>query len=159
MWTLKQLKDILLRKADYSNSALIAWPVVYPEALLPPDNPHVTVIYIPDVTNVEKSDVLDAIRATEFDVFPVVETTGIEMFGPDKDVPVIRVKHEYLEAYYEQIAFQLEARGIEFSTLYDYSPHVTMSEKAYKTNAEVPPAFMLLPVSLWWKGTKEKVFR
>lgn len=156
MWTLKQLKDIF-RKGDFKDSAVVVWPVVYPAGYLPPKEPHVTILYLPDVTSVSKELVLEAIKATGHEVYLVARAEGIEMFGPDKDIPVVRVQHNYFEDYYRQLREEFDKRGIEYSTLYDYSPHVTMSEEAGRENL-YPQKFNLLPVQLWWRNEKIRIF-
>jgi 2'-5' RNA ligase len=157
MWTLKQLKS-LLRKSDgttdFSQSAVVVWPVFYPEDMFPPDDPHVTVLYMPDVSNTNKQDVIDAIKKTDWNTMPLARVSGQEMFGPLQDTPVLTLDHDFLEEYWNQLKGEFELAGIEYSQRFpEYRPHVTITSDAVAFD-NFPTQFLLAPVELWWQDQK-----
>jgi hypothetical protein len=79
----------------------------------------------------------------------------MEMFGPEKDIPVVILEHTYLHKYHDFLTSALAKRGIESASEFkDYRPHVTMSENAAINYLVPTDPMLLLPVQLWWGGQK-----
>lgn len=155
MWKWSDLKELLRKSQDFSSSAVIVWPVVYPTDMLPPEEPHCTVIYLGDVANLDKQAVIDAINETEYDVFLWVQPMDVEYFGPEQDIPVLRVAHPYLYKYNDFITSSLAKRGIESASQFtEYKPHVTISPEAVANGVIPTDPLLLLPVQLWWGDEK-----
>lgn len=158
MWKWSDLKRILLRKAvsDTADLGAVMWPVAYPDMGdgYNPKNPHVTIVVFRDINNENlgftKEDVINAIKATEHNVMLWLKPDGIEWFGPDQNVPVLRISHDYLYTYHSAIIKALAERGIPIDRTYpDYKPHVTITDAAALDNV-VPNHLISGPVELWW---------
>lgn len=159
MWKWNDLKRLLRKREglDARKLGAVMWPVVYPnlgEGYVPA-NPHVTVIYFGEITGdigFTKEDVIDAIKATPHDVYLWLKADGIEWFGPENNIPVLRVHHDYLPVYHHSIRESLRARGIPFDETYpEYKPHVTITDAA-ALDGVVPSLMLAGPVELWWGG-------
>ncbi len=158
MWKWSDLKRILLRKAvsDTAELGAVMWPVVYPDMGdgYNPKDPHVTIVIFRDINNENlgftKEDVIDVIQTTEHNVMLWLKPDGIEWFGADKDVPVLRVKHDYLYVYHTAIIKALAERGIPVDmTFPEYKPHVTITDAA-ALDGVIPDRMIAGPVELWW---------
>lgn len=164
MWKWNDLKRLLTRKAamrDTADLGAVMWPVVYPEDMLPPKDPHITIVVFNDINNPDlgytREDVMDAVRSTLWNVFLWTNVDGVEWFGADKNIPVLRVSHAYLEAYRNSLLVELEARGIPVDmTFPEYKPHVTMSDEA-ALNEFYPDKLLALPVEVWWGNEHYKL--
>jgi 2'-5' RNA ligase len=138
--------------------------VVYPdmgEDKYNPTAPHVTIVMFTDVRNPNlgftKEDVIDAIQETMHSVMLKLRVEGVEWFGPDQNVPVLRVHHDYLHVYRESIKGALAARGIEIDETYpEYKPHVTITDEA-ALDGVYPRTLMTAPVELWWADVHYKI--
>lgn len=156
MWNWRDLKRIFMRKAmrDIADLGAVMWPVLYPGDMMPPDNAHITVVIFNDINNPDlgytRDDVMDAVANTLHDVFLWVEVEGLEWFGENADIPVLRISHGYLEAYRNSLLLELEARGIPVDmTFPDYKPHVTITDEA-ALDRLWPSHLMTGPVEVWW---------
>lgn len=166
MWKWSDLKRIILRKSEFSDSAIITWPVSYPTedvggTAYAPEDAHVTILYIPNIDDDElgfsKEDVIDAIRETEWDIMMFMTVTGMEWFGPENDIPVLRVEHHYLEKYRNEVKASLAKRGIVVEETYpEYKPHVTIPVLAAERGLW-PARLMGGPVELWWGDEKIRI--
>lgn len=170
MWKWSELKRIIMRKAadDYSRSAIVTWPVEYPNpqeqvggsVYIPPD-PHVTILYIHDIDSPDlgftKEDMMDAIKETRWEVMLLLKVDKLEWFGPDNDIPVLRVEHSHLHPYRKALKEALAKRGIVIEeTFPEYKPHVTIPETAAVVGIW-PTQFLAGPVELWWGGIHHKI--
>lgn len=172
MWKWSELKRLVLRKAsgmDTADLGAVMWPVLYP--IIPdhgqasgsyqPKDPHITVVVFKDINNPDlgftRQDVMDAVADTIHDVFLWVEVEGLEWFGENADIPVLRVSHDYLEVYRKSLLGALEARGIPVDmTFPDYKPHITITDAA-ALDGIYPGKFLALPVEVWWGNTHYKM--
>ena len=78
----------------------------------------------------------------------------LDWFGEDKDIPVLRVDHDYLYKYQEAVIEALAKKGIEVNmTFPDYKPHITIPEAA-ATSGNYPRVFLAGPVQVWWGNEK-----
>lgn len=160
MWKWNDLKRLLTRKAamrDTKDLGAIMWPVVYPDMggeKYQPKEPHVTVVIFTDINNPDlgftKEDVIDVIKQTQWDVYLWLRVSELEWFGAENNIPVLRVTHDYLEAYHNKVKAALAARGIPVDeTFPEYKPHVSITDDAALDG--VYPTLMLAgPVELWW---------
>lgn len=152
IWKWSELKRLIKAEDEFNNTGAIMWPVVYPTDMQPPEDAHVTVIYFPTIDDIDKNDVLDAIRDSMWDVFLWLTVTGLDWFGPEKNIPVLRVKHDYLEVFWNAVKDSLRKRDIPFSETYPvYMPHVTITEQA-AADKVWPTTLLATPVELWWGG-------
>lgn len=160
MWKWSDLKRILRKESrdvDVSDLAAIMWPVVYPTASNPehrPKEPHITIVFLGEIEKLDytKEDVVDAIKETLWDLYVWVKVIGLEWFGPEKNVPVLRVDHPYLYVFNEAMKMVLEMKGIEFDNTYpEYKPHVTITDEA-ALDGVWPEMLLAGPVELWWGG-------
>lgn len=164
MWKWSDLKRIFMRKVamrDTADLGAVMWPVVYPDDMMPPENPHVTVVIFTDINDPElgytREDVMDAVRNTMHDVMVWMKVEGLEWFGAEQDIPVLRVSHDYLEAYRNSLLVELEARGIPVDmTFPEYKPHVTIRDEA-ALDGLWPSHLMGGPVEVWWGNAHYKV--
>lgn len=162
MWKWNDLKRLILKRQDLDtrNLGAIMWPVAYPNLLDPsggtyyqPKDPHITVIYFGEIDGdigYTKEDVIDAIESTMWEAYLWCRVTGVEWFGPEQDVPVLRVEHDYLPVFWESIKGALRQRGIPFDETYpEYKPHVTIPTLA-ALEGVYPNHLLAGPVELWW---------
>lgn len=166
MWKWNDLKRFLTKSAtrDTKDLAAIMWPVAYPvymEDAYNPKNPHVTVVIFNDINNPElgftKEDVIDAVREVKHDVMLYLTVEGLDWFGPDQNVPVLRVSHDYLFEFYDEIKKVLAKRGIPIDNTYpEYKPHITITELSALDGA-YPRKLMTRPVEVWWGDVHYKV--
>lgn len=167
MWKWSDLKRLLTRKAamrDTADLGAVMWPVTYPPTMPAeyiPENAHITVVMFNDINNPDlgytRGDVIDAVRSTIWDVMLWCNVDGLEWFGEEKNVPVLRVSHNYLEAFHKSIMVELEARGIPVDmTFPEYKPHVTIPDNAALDEAW-PDKLLAGPVEVWWGNEHYKV--
>ncbi len=144
-------------------SALLAWPVEYLDNK--PRNiyqPHVTALYFPDVTEAEytKKDMIDALRAdlpTLLGNYELAMVLTKEAFGPDKNVPVLRVNTADpmgLSARINRIRGFLDSRGIYADRTWGINPHTTVD---LETLIRPPEHVLLRPLELWWMNDEPVV--
>ena len=131
---------------DHSDDIAIVypsdWPVDDPEA-------HCTIMYLGAISeaNYTKQDLEEAIRKSEIKAPGATPTIGLEMFGEDKDIPVIRLKSLLVSIQKKQLQIMLLSKGIEDASSFpDYKPHVTVSEP----NVEIPTTVSLGAPAVWW---------
>ena len=164
MWKWSDLKRIFMRKADTRDIAdlgAVMWPVMYPSDMLPPEDPHITVVVFNDINNPElgytREDVMDAVTNTMHGVFLWVDVEGLEWFGENADIPVLRVSHAHLERFRNSLLAELEKRGIPVDmTFPEYKPHVTIRDEA-ALDGLYPNKLLALPVEVWWGEKHYKV--
>jgi len=164
MWKWSTLKRFLRKSvgSDISTSGAIMWPAVYPLDPAHPEyrprEPHSTIVYLGDITDVNytKEEVIDAIKDTYHSVFLWVYVEGLDWFGPEENIPVLRVHHDYMRPYHDTLTKVLKIRGIPFSEEYDYSPHITITPQA-ALDEVWPKKILLSPVELWWGGEHIKI--
>lgn len=149
MWKWSFLKRLLSKRAEISNLGAVMWPVYFEGV---PDA-HVTVVIFDDINNPNigftKEDVISAVEELEHCQYLWLSVDGLEYFGPDKDVPVLRVSHSYLHIFREQLISILTERGIPINENYpEYKPHVTIPEGM----SEYPEKLLASPVEVWWGG-------
>lgn len=146
---------------EFEDTAIIAYPVLWPSGHRDPQIPdvHSTVVFLGDVSNSEftKEDVLDAMREFDVNVYRWVDVDGLDWFGPNHDVPVLRISHSGLQGFYERLTEKLAIKGIFSASEFPYSPHVTIDMET--ATIGWPNHLMLGPVELWWREEKIKIAR
>lgn len=143
---------------DFTNTAAIVMPALWPSGFVRPNVPdlHMTYYFFPDVTDVSytKDDVIEAIKEGFYNVYVMADVFEFDLFGPESDVPVLRVRNELLQENYKLIGEALRKRGIDnYSKYYGFKPHVTIDED-YSLEGGFPPHIWLKPVELWWRDVK-----
>jgi hypothetical protein len=144
-------------------SALLCWPVEfldYKERNI--YQPHVTALYFPDVSRAEysKDDLLSALRTSPHVParrYELARVKSAEAFGPDKNVPVLRVTNgSYYDLDARTIKYReaLDSRGIFADRTYDINPHVTVD---LETLLRPPETVLLRPLELWWRNDEPVV--
>lgn len=163
MWKWSDLKRLLTRKSarlDTAELGAVMWPVVYPD-MLPPKDPHITVVMFKDINNPDlgftKEDVIAAVQAVPWEVFLWTRVTGLEWFGAEQNIPVLRVHHDYLPVFHQMIKTELAKRGIPVDeTFPDYKPHVSITDEA-ALNGIYPKMLLAGPVEVWWGNEHYKI--
>lgn len=161
----QKIKDkVLKRVPDYDVSELgaVMWPVLYPTTTAPehkPHEPHVTVVVFKGIAGLDftANDIIETVREVSDTVMLWLTTGEVEWFGPDSDVPVLRVDHDYLYTFRDSLLTLLYAKGFEPDMTYpEYKPHITITEAAAKDG--VHPLYLLAgPVEVWWGNERHKV--
>lgn len=163
MWKWSDLKRLLKAKPalrDTADLGAVMWPVLYlgPNA---PVDAHITVVIFTDINNPDLGfnvdDVISVVK--EFpEAMLRVKAEGIEWFGAEKNVPVLRVSHSYLELFHDMLEQDLTARGIPTDqTFPEYKPHVTVTPEA-ALDESYPDFLMAGPVEVWWGNVHHRVF-
>lgn len=150
IWKWSELKRLLKNTDDVAQSACIMFPVG--EKVPGVEEPHVTVIYLGDVANLNKQDILDAMAEVDssYDAMFFARTGEVEWFGPEKNIPVLRMEHSYLEKYRLLVESALNKRGIENGSEYkEYKPHMTITE-AMALTGNYQQSYILTEPELWW---------
>lgn len=132
---------------DVSDSAVIAYPASWPSDL---STSHVTLLYLGSIAeaNFTKDEVISTLAHVDLDMFFYVKTTGLDLFGPEKDIIVVRVDHPMLHSQREAVEAKLAAVGINNASEFkEYKPHITIrpEHKQY-----IPARVLLSPPYLYW---------
>lgn len=159
MWKWSDLKRLLIRKAavDTADLGAVMWPVQYPDMGDPkyqPSDAHITVCIFENINEPDLGytlqDVIDAVKQTGWDVIVRAKVLGLEWFGPDQNIPVLRVQNDYIDFYHEAITNELAERGIPISMKFpEYKPHVTITDEA-ALDGIWPEYVFAGPVEVWW---------
>ena len=119
------------------------WPENDPEA-------HCTIIYLGKVDEVAftEQDVRNAMELMQLGAPGEVPVAGPEMFGPDKDIPVVLLEPvPVLTLAKLALEAVLLTFGIENASEFkDYKPHVTVPDH----DREIPTTVTLGEPVLWW---------
>lgn len=147
---------------DYGDSALLCFPVeLY--GVKPDPVRHVTLLYLPEVT-ATPSEIAKSLVHEEGDwasgflyganTFREAGVNGSDAFGVNHDIPVLTFNERYLRDNYQGAARCLQDAGINYSTEFDFRPHMTVP----LVTALRPPAKVLLrPLELWYRGVKRYI--
>lgn len=127
-------------------SAGIMLPTTWPET-----EGHITLFYLGDDTSTldreAVKDALDTLYIPEYSLRRV-NGTEIEMFGPDNDIPVLRIEDEWVYGLQAQIAGLLKLAGIESGSEFkEFKPHITFD---LKPGINIPNVVMAGRPQLWW---------
>jgi 2'-5' RNA ligase len=152
-WT--DLKNLLRKQQDFTETAVVVWRVA-DDIINNVTSPHVTIIYLGEIVNLDQQGVINAIRQTNYQTILLAHPSGIEWFGPDKNVLVLRVEHPFFEKYHEALTQALASRGIASASQFpEYKPHITLAMPDEELQAFAwPPVIPVGPVELWWGGEK-----
>lgn len=146
-------------------SALFAWPVILLDTQEQIPNLHCTAAYIRDVrtwTNFDEPPV-GFIHKDEFlgvrgdreaigaGVYRLAKVTGVDAFGSEQDVPVLRVEIEgwknSLETYHKGLVEFFNDIRVGYASDFPYSAHVTVPLKVL---VDPPKQVVLGPMELWY---------
>lgn len=135
---------------DHSQSIAIMYPADWPA-----DDPeaHCTLYYLGEAPDIEftPDDLLDALDEAQLVAPGEVPTAGLELFGPEKDIPVALLDSLLLKLQKKMLSGPLTARGIkDGSSFPQYKPHVTMKNP----DTEIPPTVTLGAPEVWWGGER-----
>lgn len=145
---------------DFKNTACVVFPAKYPSDRIAPSIPnlHSTVLFLGDIDEhlggVTAQALIDALRRVDTNYHQYVNTKGWDLFGPDKNIPVIKLDEtpQMLEIHYS-VKHELSRRGINSVSEWPYSPHVTVDVDTYKMN-NLPDGVYLEPARLWYRNEK-----
>lgn len=134
--------------ADISDGIAVVYPANWPQDDI--DEPHCTVIYLGKTKEVDftKADVEAALHQAGLIEPGAIPTNGVEMFGPEKDIPVVALKStKFLNLQRDVLEAILLTRGIKNGSEFkDYKPHITIKNK----NIDIPESVTLQAPVLWW---------
>lgn len=137
--------------SEFSDSACIAYPASWPDTI---KDPHSTLMFLGNISELPytKEDVLAVMRRENLIGPGKVSISGLELFGPDKDIPVARLDSLRLRAQRALLEFGLNKVGIQDASEFDYNPHVSLT---YENDVdleelELPENVTLAPPELWW---------
>lgn len=147
-------------------SALICYPVEFLDGYDRNINgPHVTLLYFPDVTENAmdqaewgKTELIYALRQLNLKRrYQIANVMGVDAFGPDKNVPVLRVSTgEYIGIpdITVKVRSHLDEKGMNADRSYPINPHVTVP---LETLIAPPTKVLLRPMELWWRDDEPVV--
>ena len=141
-----------------SSSVGIVYPYVYPQGVDFPtrgNDPHCTLIYLGPLSDVDftQEDVLLSLSGLDFGDIGIVDVDGLDLFGQDKDILVMRLKSSVLVDNFEAVRGRLAEKGIENASSFpDYSPHITLTEHYHGPTIgyTLPTTVGLGRPQLWW---------
>lgn len=127
-------------------SAGIMLPTTWPET-----DGHITLFYLGDDTNTMNrkaiTDALDPLYIPDYSLRRV-HGTEVEMFGPNNDIPVLRIEDEWVYGLQAQIAGLFKLAGIESGSEFtEFKPHVTFS---LEPGVTIPNVLLAGRPQLWW---------
>jgi 2'-5' RNA ligase len=125
--------------------------IVWPAWFLGSTDPqlHATALFLGDTetTAFKRSTIEYVLRWEGLDPGPC-RVTGPDLFGKEKNVPVLTIEHPDLQGEHEWLTRRLAAYGVVSPSEFGFNPHVTIAKEAAKPYF---PHFIQLerPV-LWW---------
>lgn len=135
--------------SDHTGIAVV-WPCYFEGSTDP--EAHVTALFLGNTYTAEftKEQVLKAIdRICKFGSWGDFTTKGTALFGKDNNIPVILLQDGGLGLAVKALTKDLQAAGIEPSTMYPFNPHVTVPE-----GSVIPLKVHLAAPTLWWGGQR-----
>lgn len=110
---------------------------------------HCTALFLGDTetTAYSRADIEHVLRWKGADPGPV-RVTGTELFGRDKNVPVLTIESAKVMQEYEWLAGQLRSYGITSASEFGFNPHVTIAKEEAKPY--FPKYVQLEAPVLWW---------
>jgi 2'-5' RNA ligase len=115
--------------------------------------PHVTLVYLGDEVNLDSFQILNNLLKTAYYISVItnpfwLKVSGVELFGEDKDVDVLRL---------ELTPLLLAIRGFfeewDNGDYSDYKPHATIGP-AYSRGENLPMALLFDRICVWWGDEK-----
>lgn len=77
------------------------------------------------------------------------DVTGVDWFGVDRDIPVMRLESSWLMHFRKVLEqYLMEEANIKSASEWDYQPHVTLPE-GYDVST-LPPHVTLSKPMVWW---------
>lgn len=129
-----------------STGICIVWPAYFEGSTDP--QAHVTALFLgnTDTAEFSKDRVLRAIEPVcRWGSWGDFTVKGTDMFGAEKDKPVILLQDGGLSGAVKELTQRLVAEGIVPSNLFPFVPHVTVSE-----GSVIPLKVHLSRPVLWW---------
>lgn len=120
----------------------VNWPTDDPEA-------HCTLFYLGEMPDISftQHDLIDALEEANLEAPGEVPTAGLELFGPEKDIPVVRLDSLLLRTQKAALGYILRGYGVkDASSFPDYQPHVTL----VNPQKEIPTTINLAAPQIWW---------
>lgn len=142
--------------AEYPTSIGIMFPASWPTDL---DDAHCTLIYLGDMADATftKEDLEIVIQRLDKRAPEEVIITGMDLFGPDKNVLVATLDTVKLQPLRRSFEVTLAKIGVENASEFkDYKPHVTISEdfsgslEDAERDIKLPRTLFLGAPKLWW---------
>jgi 2'-5' RNA ligase len=145
------------------SSICIVWPAWF-EGSIDPEL-HVTAVFLGKTTDLNGQspskraavqDVVDAFRDIAPGPFSMMP--GIDWFGREKDIPVLRLYSMFSPALRytrDVMAEHLTNLGIKPSDDFGFIPHITMSNENLPARKQLPRIVYLEAPVLWWGNDRE----
>lgn len=138
--------------SEFEDSICIAYPSVWPDTI---DEPHSTLIWLGNISEASftKGDVLEVLDSVNLPAPGPTPVAGLEMFGPDKDIPVALLSFTpSLRINHSKLSLALSKKEIYSASEFDYTPHVSISYDPDfpSENIELPELVELSAPVLWW---------
>lgn len=151
-----ELKNIE-EEYNFSNTACIVYPAEFPSNYTPPKvkKPHSTILYLGDIDEDLGGRSLDyllkTLSNTDTNYYQYIDVMGKDLFGPDKDYPVLKLDETPLMSrIYSEVKYTLLNVGIVSPSQWDYSPHMTVDAETYNWKNH-PDWVLLRPPVLWYR--------
>ena len=125
----------------------IVWPAWFPGST--DKESHATALFLGNTDTVDftKEEVEETLGRYLWPAW--TETKGFDSFGLNKDIPVLLLEHtNLLTITRNDILERLERRGINASTTFDFTPHVTIAKETVQDY--YPSQIHLESPALWW---------
>lgn len=134
---------------EFTTSAGLMFPAAFRRGVPGPADLHSTIIFLGNTAEVEftKDDVLNALPDMYSGVYFWATVTGLAMFGPDHDTPVLLINAPLLNEVQSRTELALAQVGIHSASEFEYNPHVTVDERTF---GNPPRDVILKPAQLWW---------
>lgn len=146
--------------AEYPSSIGLMFPASWPEDL---SDAHCTLLYLGEMEEATftKEDLQIVIQRLKTAAPGEVAITGLDLFGPEKNVLVATLDPGKLQPIRDSFERTLAKINIFNASEYkDYKPHVTITEDFVGTLDEaresltLPKTVILGPPQLWWGNEK-----
>ena len=131
--------------SDFSQSISVVFPASWPDR----EDAHCTIMYLGEIPDVSftKAQLLAAVQPVAPGTYLAADTAGVEMFGPDNDIPVVPLQHPLLDVIHKMMTIELLSVGIESASEFtEYRPHVTITD----ADTDIPSIIILGPPVVWW---------
>lgn len=143
---------------DYPDSIGVMWPVDFSPnyPFKPVPKMHITNMYLGEMqdVNFDKEELIDRLYGIGQTYF-WADVVGTERFGPEQDIPVLRVDHTEIYKVHDEVEYALAAVGIQSASSFpDYKPHVTVDDEIW---AKPPTRVWVRALMIWWGNERIKL--
>lgn len=138
-------------KNEADASIAIVYPVSWPSPTEDVPHPHSTLIFLGNVADATftKDDLKKVLKMFIWEPFDVA-LGEVEMFGDNKDVPVVTLLGDQLYVIRQTLEEELSKVGIKNASQHEYNPHITVDPISMSS---VPLMTVRLGKPQIWWGT------